>query len=76
AIITFESSKKISAFLGLQDLSDDDLKCMLKEGDFDCDRALKQMEFCVLMLKLSPEVMDASRLLVEEALEQEFSGCY
>ncbi|KAK9209466.1 hypothetical protein WN944_001832 [Citrus x changshan-huyou] len=57
AIITFESSKKISAFLGLQDLSDDDLKCMLKEDDFDCDRALKQMEFCVLMLKLSPEVM-------------------
>ncbi|KAK9212451.1 hypothetical protein WN943_001833 [Citrus x changshan-huyou] len=61
AIITFESSKKISAFLGLQDLSDDDLKCMLKEGDFDCDRALKQMEFCVLMLKLSPELLISHR---------------
>lgn len=71
-VITFESLKKNSALLGLQDLSDDDLKCMLKEGDFDCDGALNQMEFCVLMFRLSPELMEASRFLVEDALEQEF----
>lgn len=71
-VITFESLKKNSALLGLQDLSDDDLRCMLKEGDFDGDGALNQMEFCVLMFRLSPELMDASKFLVEEALEQEF----
>ncbi|KDO74356.1 hypothetical protein CISIN_1g048355mg [Citrus sinensis] len=63
-VITFESLKKNSALLGLQDLSDDDLKCMLKEGDFDCDGALNQMEFCVLMFRLSPELMEASSNLM------------
>ncbi|XP_057790522.1 calcium-binding protein KRP1-like [Salvia miltiorrhiza] len=70
-VITFESLKKNSGFLGLQELSDDDLYSMLKEGDFDGDGALNQMEFCVLMFRLSPELMDQSQLLLEEALEQE-----
>ncbi|XVF70466.1 hypothetical protein PTKIN_Ptkin11bG0163800 [Pterospermum kingtungense] len=71
-VITFDSLKKNSALLGLQDLTDDDLRSMIKEGDFDGDGALNQMEFCVLMFRLSPELMDASRFLFEEALEQEF----
>ncbi|OIT29963.1 PREDICTED: calcium-binding protein PBP1-like [Nicotiana attenuata] len=71
-VITFESLKKNSALLGLQDLSDDDLKSMLKEGDFDGDGALNQMEFCVLMFRLSPELMEQSQFLLEEALNQDF----
>ena len=71
-VITFESLKKNSALLGLQDLSDDDLKGMVKEGDFDGDGALNQMEFCVLMFRLSPELMEQSQFLLEEALQQEF----
>ncbi|OAY28607.1 calcium-binding protein KRP1 [Manihot esculenta] len=70
-VITFESLKRNSAVLGLQDLSDDDLRCMLKEGDYDGDGALSQMEFCVLMFRLSPELMEESQFLVEEALMQE-----
>ncbi|OIT29962.1 PREDICTED: calcium-binding protein PBP1-like [Nicotiana attenuata] len=70
-VITFESLKKNSALLGLQDLSDDDLKSMLKEGDFDGDGALNQMEFCVLMFRLSPELMQQSQFLLEEALNQD-----
>lgn len=70
-VITFESLKKNSAFLGLQELSDDDLYGMLKEGDFDGDGALNQMEFCVLMFRLSPDLMDQSHLLLEEALQME-----
>ncbi|KAG6421311.1 hypothetical protein SASPL_117862 [Salvia splendens] len=66
-VITFDSLKKNSAFLGLQELSDEDLYGMLKEGDFDGDGALNQMEFCVLMFRLSPELMDQS----QEALMQE-----
>ncbi|KAF9666881.1 hypothetical protein SADUNF_Sadunf16G0274800 [Salix dunnii] len=71
-VITFDSLKKNSALLGLQDLSDDDLRGMLKEGDFDGDGALNQMEFCVLMFRLSPELMEESQFLLEEALLQEF----
>ncbi|KAL3850793.1 hypothetical protein ACJIZ3_012675 [Penstemon smallii] len=70
-VITFESLKKNSALLGLQDLCDNDLYSMLKEGDFDGDGALNQMEFCVLMFRLSPELMDQSQFLLEEALQQE-----
>ena len=71
-VITFDSLKKNSALLGLQDLSDDDLRSMLREGDFDGDGALNQMEFCVLMFRLSPELMEESQFLLEEALLQEF----
>lgn len=75
-VITFESLKRNSAQLGLQDLSDDDLRCMLKEGDFDGDGALNQMEFCVLMFRLSPELMEESQFLLEEALLEEFQGFF
>ncbi|KAM1804878.1 hypothetical protein ACFX12_030691 [Malus domestica] len=68
-VITFESLKRNSALLGLQDLSDVDLRSMLDEGDFDGDGALNQMEFCVLMFRLSPELMDESRLWLEDALQ-------
>ncbi|KAG8386234.1 hypothetical protein BUALT_Bualt03G0127700 [Buddleja alternifolia] len=70
-VITFESLKKNSALLGLQELSDNDFYGMLKEGDFDGDGALNQMEFCVLMFRLSPELMDHSHFLLDEAFQQE-----
>ncbi|KAL4579593.1 hypothetical protein LXL04_015746 [Taraxacum kok-saghyz] len=55
-VITFESLKNNSSILGLQDLSDDDLRSMLREGDFHGDGALNQMEFCVLMFRLSSDL--------------------
>ncbi|KAL8237819.1 hypothetical protein R6Q59_018900 [Mikania micrantha] len=70
-VITFDSLKNKSAVLGLQDLTDDDLLSMLKEGDFDGDGALDQMEFCVLMFRLSPDLMEESQFLLQEALDQE-----
>ncbi|KAE8686270.1 Calcium-binding protein PBP1 [Hibiscus syriacus] len=45
-VITFESLKKKSALLGLQDMSDEEAMCMLREGDMDGDGALNEMEFC------------------------------
>ncbi|KAG6419540.1 hypothetical protein SASPL_121762 [Salvia splendens] len=71
-VITFESLKKNSALLGLQDLGDEELEGMLREGDLDRDGALDQMEFCVLMFRLSPQLMDQSEALLEYALQQEF----
>ncbi|MBA0759210.1 hypothetical protein Gotri_022130 [Gossypium trilobum] len=57
-LITFESLKKNSIMLGLHDMRDDEIICMLSEGDLDGDGALNQVEFCILMLRLSPGLMD------------------
>ncbi|XP_068667564.1 calcium-binding protein PBP1-like [Aristolochia californica] len=70
-VITFDSLKRNSALLGLHGLKDDELLSMLREGDLDGDDALNQMEFCILMFRLSPELMDESRRWLDEALEQE-----
>lgn len=75
-VITFESLKRNAAVLGLQDFTDEDLMSMLKEGDFDGDGALNQMEFCVLMFRLSPDLMEQSQFLLEDALQQEFNQFY
>lgn len=73
-VITLESLRKNSRLLGLQDLKEDELVSMVKEGDLDGDGALNQMEFCVLMFRLSPELMEESQFWLEEALEQEFQN--
>ncbi|XP_058197234.1 calcium-binding protein KRP1-like [Rhododendron vialii] len=67
-VITFESLRKNSAVLGLQGMGDDELMCMLEEGDLDGDGKLNQMEFCVLMFRLSPDLMNGSRRWLEEAV--------
>ncbi|KAL4271157.1 hypothetical protein GQ457_13G002930 [Hibiscus cannabinus] len=56
-LITFESLKKNSVTLGLSDMGDDEIVCMLSEGDLDGDGALNQAEFCILMFRLSPGLM-------------------
>ncbi|KAJ6727999.1 CALCIUM-BINDING PROTEIN KIC [Salix koriyanagi] len=60
-LITFESLKRNILVLGLQDIRDDELVSMLIEGDLDGDGAINQMEFCILMLRLSPGLMDESK---------------
>ncbi|KAK4255708.1 hypothetical protein QN277_008672 [Acacia crassicarpa] len=75
-VITFESLKMNSDLLGLHDMSDEDLRSMLREGDFDGDGALSQLEFCVLMFRLSPELMEGSKLWLEEVLQQELKDYF
>lgn len=72
-VITAESLKKNAAVLGLQDMSDDDIAGMVREGDQDGDGALSEMEFCVLMFRLSPELMEESRLWLEDVIFQDES---
>ncbi|OWM91332.1 hypothetical protein CDL15_Pgr000276 [Punica granatum] len=67
-VITFESLKRNLALLGLEGMSDEDVMSMLREGDLDGDGALNEKEFCVLMLRLSPELMKDSKELLEEAI--------
>ncbi|KAK8940722.1 Calcium-binding protein KIC [Platanthera zijinensis] len=66
-LITFESLKRNAALLGLDGMGDDELRGMVKEGDLDGDGALSKMEFCVLMVRLSPALMQESRRLIGEA---------
>ncbi|XP_024977183.1 calcium-binding protein KRP1-like [Cynara cardunculus var. scolymus] len=75
-VISFDSLKKNAVGLGIGDLNDDDLLSMLKEGDLDGDGVLNQMEFCVLMFRLSPDLMEHSKFLLEEGLQQEFKKKY
>lgn len=69
-VITLESLKRNASLLGLQELRDDELQSMLREGDLDGDGALNQMEFCVLMFRLSPDLMEESQFWLEQALEE------
>lgn len=67
-VITFESLKKNLALLGLQGMTNEDVMSMLREGDLDGDGVLDEKEFCVLMLRLSPELMKDSKELLGEAM--------
>lgn len=67
-VITLESLRRNSALLGLGDMNDEELVSMLEEGDLDGDGTLSEMEFCVLMFRLSPELMKSAKLFVEEAI--------
>jgi len=69
-LITFDSLRRNAPLLGLGAMSDDDLRGMLAEGDFDGDGALTEMEFCVLMVRLSPELMDEPRRWLDDAVNQ------
>ncbi|XP_062229612.1 calcium-binding protein KIC-like [Phragmites australis] len=69
-LITFDSLRRNAPLLGLGGMSDDDLRGMLAEGDFDGDGALSEKEFCVLMVRLSPELMDEPRRWLDDAVAQ------
>ncbi|KAH7546532.1 calcium-binding protein KRP1 [Ziziphus jujuba] len=68
-LITFESLKRNSVLLGLHDMRDDELLCMLMEGDLDGDGALSQTEFCILMFRLSPGLVDAGPNINKQWME-------
>ncbi|GKV19144.1 hypothetical protein SLE2022_391500 [Rubroshorea leprosula] len=70
-VITFESLKRNSELLGLQDMSDEEVVCMLREGDLNGDGNLDEMEFCTLMFRLSPGLMKSSRNLLIESIISE-----
>lgn len=68
-LITLGSLKRNAVALGLRGLADDELRGMLMTGDMDGDGALNQTEFCVLMVRLSPELMmRASQEMAADAL--------
>lgn len=69
-VITFDSLKRNAGAFGLDGLSDDELMGMVREGDLDGDGALDQNEFCVLMVRLSPELISGPQAVMDEVLAE------
>lgn len=70
-LITAESLRRNSALLGMEGMSREDSEAMVREGDLDGDGALNETEFCILMVRLSPEMMQNAEEWLEKALDQE-----
>ncbi|KAL4379507.1 hypothetical protein GQ457_02G001320 [Hibiscus cannabinus] len=70
-LITPESLRRNSALLGMDGMSKDEAQDMVKEGDLDGDGALNQTEFCILMVRLSPGMMENAESWLEKAIDQE-----
>ncbi|CAI9268105.1 unnamed protein product [Lactuca saligna] len=69
--ITFDSLKRNASSLGLQKMNDSELRYMVREGDVDGDGKLSEMEFYVLMFRLSPGLMEGSLRWLEIAVLNE-----
>ncbi|CAN4083897.1 unnamed protein product [Withania somnifera] len=65
-VITIDSLKKNSVLMGLQDFSEEELKNMIREGDMDGDGTLDQIEFCILMFRLSPDLLHVAQQLLHQ----------
>ncbi|XP_030439668.2 calcium-binding protein PBP1-like [Syzygium oleosum] len=68
-VITLKSLKRKASLLGLQAMTDEDARSMVREGDLDGDGTLDEKEFCVLMFRLSPGLMKGSKEMLEEAID-------
>ncbi|KAE8671355.1 Calcium-binding protein KIC [Hibiscus syriacus] len=70
-LITPESLRMNAALLGMEGMSKDEAQDMIREGDLDGDGALNQTEFCILMVRLSPGMMNDAESWLEKAIVQE-----
>ncbi|KAH7519452.1 calcium-binding protein KIC [Ziziphus jujuba] len=70
-LITAGSLRKNSALLGMEGMSKEDAEAMVREGDLDGDGALNETEFCILMVRLSPGMMEDAEAWLEKAIDQE-----
>ncbi|XP_076935332.1 calcium-binding protein KIC-like [Bidens hawaiensis] len=72
-LITPESLRKNSRFLGMEGMSKEDAEGMVLKGDLDGDGFLNETEFCILMVRLSPEMMEDAEMWLEKAIEYEIT---
>ncbi|KAL9234568.1 hypothetical protein vseg_009426 [Gypsophila vaccaria] len=70
-LITPESLRKSSSLLGMEAMSRKEAEAMVREGDLNGDGVLDETEFCVLMVRLSPGMMEDAETWLEKALQVE-----
>ncbi|KAK1324463.1 Calcium-binding protein KIC [Acorus calamus] len=70
-LITSESLRRKSALLGMEGMTEEEAEAMVREGDLDGDLALNRTEFCILMVRLSPGIMDHAQAWLEKAIYDE-----
>ncbi|KAL3630796.1 hypothetical protein CASFOL_023780 [Castilleja foliolosa] len=76
-LITAASLQKNCGELGLEGMmSIEDAEAMVQEGDLDGDGALNQTEFCILMVRLSPEMMEEAHTWLDKAIQHEFDSAF
>ncbi|XP_047315665.1 calcium-binding protein KIC-like [Impatiens glandulifera] len=73
-LITSDSLSKNSAILGFDWMTREDAEAMVKEGDLKGNGFLNETEFCILMIRLSPGIMEDAETLLEKALHQELAN--
>nr|XP_043625118.1 calcium-binding protein KIC [Erigeron canadensis] len=73
-LITPESLRNNSTVLGMEGMSMEDAQGMVMEGDLDGDGYLNETEFCILMIRLSPEMMQDAEMWLEKAIEDEITN--
>lgn len=69
--ITSESLRRNCALLGMEGMNREEAEAMIKQGDLDGDGKLNETEFCILMVRLSPGMMEDAEAWLHKALEQE-----
>ncbi|KAK7275398.1 hypothetical protein RIF29_16514 [Crotalaria pallida] len=70
-LITSESLRRNSALLGMDGMSKEEAEAMVRQGDLDGDGKLNETEFCILMVRLSPGMMEDAEAWLEKAIEEE-----
>ncbi|KAL5079113.1 hypothetical protein RYX36_007534 [Vicia faba] len=71
SLITSESLRKNSAMLGMEGMSKEDAESMVQQGDLDGDINLNESGFCILMVRLSPEMLQDAETWLEKAIEEQ-----
>lgn len=70
--ITADSLRRgAEAALGVAGMTPEEAAAMVTEGDADGDGVLSEAEFCVLMVRLSPGIMEDAEAWLEEAIADE-----
>ncbi|XP_014491524.1 calcium-binding protein KIC [Vigna radiata var. radiata] len=70
SLISGESLMRNSALLGMNGMSKEEAEAMVGQGDLDGDGKLNETEFCILMLRLSPGIMEEAEAWLHKALQQ------
>lgn len=52
-------------------MTKEDAEAMVREGDLDGDGALNETEFCILMVRLSPGMMQDAEAWLQKALDHQ-----